>query len=96
MSYQPPAGPPPGRAAPKNQAAVGALVAGISGIVLELLCLFGFVFSIVAVVLGVVAMNQIHRSGGAQRGRKMALAGIILGGIGIAFIVTWRIVVYPD
>ena len=94
MSYQPPAGPPPGQAAPNNQMAVGALIAGIVGIVLGLLCGIGFIVSIVAVVLGVVAMNQINQSGGAQGGKNMALTGIILGGVGVALGILWRVVFF--
>ena len=40
--------------------------------------------SIVALVLGYSAKAQIDRSGGMETGRGMAIAGIVLGWIGIA------------
>ena len=44
--------------------------------------------SIVAIVLGFIARNQIEQSGGTQQGSGMALAGIILGfvWIGLSFV----------
>jgi Domain of unknown function (DUF4190) len=41
---------------------------------------------IVAIVLGYLALEQIDRSGGATTGRGMAVAGIILGWVGIALL----------
>ena len=41
---------------------------------------------IVAIVLGHVALDQIDRSGGAVTGRGMAVAGIVLGWIGIGLL----------
>lgn len=42
--------------------------------------------SILALVFGYVARKQIDESQGAQSGRGMAIAGIVLGWIGIAVI----------
>jgi predicted acyltransferase len=55
------------------------------GCVSFLLCL---VPSILAVVFGYVSKAQIDQSGGAQTGRGLAVAGIVLGwvGIGIALV----------
>jgi uncharacterized protein DUF4190/uncharacterized protein DUF1707 len=39
--------------------------------------------SVVAVVLGHVALKQINASGGRQSGRGMAIAGLVLGYLGI-------------
>lgn len=44
---------------------------------------FGFVGSIVAVVLGHIALSQIARSGGTQTGRTAALIGTGLGYFGV-------------
>lgn len=56
-----------------NGLAIAALVCGI---------LWGFGFlSIVALVLGIVAIGQTRSRG--QQGRGMAIAGVVLGGIGI-------------
>lgn len=72
MSYTPPAGPPPAANAPNNQLAVWSLVASCVG----LLCGIG---SIIGIVLGFVAKNQIKESGGTQGGDGLATAGIVIG-----------------
>jgi Domain of unknown function (DUF4190) len=59
-----------------NGLAVASMVVGIVWI-------WG-VGSILALVLGYTARTQIDRSGGTQTGRGMAIAGIVLGWIGIA------------
>jgi hypothetical protein len=70
--------PPPGIApGSTNGLAVAALVLGIVG---WIPCGFG---SLLAVVLGFVARSQIRDSRGRQGGDGLALAGIILGFIGI-------------
>jgi Domain of unknown function (DUF4190) len=43
--------------------------------------------SILALVFGYIAKSQIDRSGGTQSGRGMAIAGIVLGWIGVAVLV---------
>jgi uncharacterized membrane protein len=35
--------------------------------------------SILAIILGIVALRQIDRSGGAQKGRGFAMAGLVIG-----------------
>jgi hypothetical protein len=42
--------------------------------------------SILALVFGYVAKKQIDRSGSRQTGRGMAVAGIVLGWVGVAFL----------
>jgi len=62
-----------GRSAQKTSGmAIAALVCGILGV------------SAVAIILGFVALSQIKRSGGLEKGRGMALAGIILGFVWVA------------
>jgi hypothetical protein len=51
------------------------------------------IYSILALIFGLVSRSQIQRSGGTQGGSGMALAGIVLGTIGIALDVIWIIVV---
>ena len=73
--YGPPGyGPPPGYGwpPPTNTLAILALV-------------MAFVFSPVGLVLGVVARRQIRETG--EQGDGLALAGIIVGGIGTALAV---------
>jgi hypothetical protein len=60
---------------------VASLVLGIIG--LPVSCGIG---SIVAIVLGVIARNQIRASGGRETGDGMAKAGIILGIVSLAFV----------
>ena len=58
----------------------GANPCGILGV------LGGFL-SILGLIFGYVAKGQIDRSGGRYRGRGMAMAGIVLGWIGVAILV---------
>ena len=61
------------RAVPStNGLAITSMVLGILGI------------SIVAIVLGHVSLNQIKKSGDTQEGRGFAIAGLVLGYIGLA------------
>ena len=68
-----------------NGLAIASLVLGIAQI---FLCIIG---GILALVFGYISRRQIDESGGTQGGRGMAIAGIILGwigiGLGIAYIV---------
>lgn len=71
-----------------NSMAIGSLVASVIGVV-PFLC---GIASIVGVVLGIIALNQIKTSG--EGGRGMAIAGIAIGAVtflisvitGIAFL----------
>jgi hypothetical protein len=76
--WPPPYGYPP--SPPTNGKATTSLVLGICGI---LLC--PLVLSIPALVLGYQARSEIDASGGASGGRGMAVAGIVLGWIGLVF-----------
>jgi hypothetical protein len=64
----------------------------IASMVLGIVWVFGL-GSILAVIFGFVARRQIRRSGGRQTGGGMALAGIILGFVGIASLVLWIVLV---
>ena len=83
MSYTPPPGQPPS-AAPNNQLAVGSIIASAIG-------LFCGIGSIIGIVLGVVAKNQIKASNGTQGGDNLATIGIVLGAVGIALSLLWRV-----
>jgi Domain of unknown function (DUF4190) len=80
-------GPPPGTiypgapssAPPTSGLAVAALVTG-----LFFWCCA--IPGIVAIVLGHIALEQIDDSGGVTRGRGMAIAGIVLGWVGIGIV----------
>jgi hypothetical protein len=59
--------------------AIAALVLGIIGV----FACFTFVPSLLAFIFGLVAAKQIKRSGGATTGKGLALAGWILGLVGM-------------
>ncbi len=61
-----------------NQKATWALILGILG---PLCC--GIFTAIPALILGIMARKEIDASGGSQSGRGMAIAGIVLGIVGI-------------
>lgn len=66
----------PVQAAGTNGLAIASLVLGI-------LWLY-WLGSLLAVVFGHIALGQIRRAGGPQSGRGLALAGVILGWVGLA------------
>ena len=76
-----PGGPPQGgvgRVAETNGLAIASLVLGI-------VWLMGL-GSILALIFGYVAKSQIDRSGGWQTGRGLAIAGIVLGWVGVGLV----------
>jgi hypothetical protein len=81
---QPPSGnwPPPHQpwapAPPTNGKATTALVLGICGVML-----FPILLSVPALVLGYQARREIDSSNGASGGRGQAIAGIVLGWVGL-------------
>lgn len=70
--------PPPVRVR-TNGLAIASLVSGVL-----FLTAFG---AVLAVIFGHIALGQIKRSGGWQRGNGMAVAGLVLGYAGVAVIV---------
>ena len=72
-------GGPPGTYQPQtNGMAIASLIFGILG----LLILYG-IGAVLALVFGYVARGQIKRSQGQQTGNGLALAGIVMGWIGV-------------
>src|SRR3954467_10119802 len=63
---------------PTSGAATASLVLGICGLVV---C--PFVCSVLALVFGYQAREQIDESGGQLGGRSSAVAGIVLGWVGV-------------
>lgn len=78
MTQQPERSPAPAEWRPQttNGFAVASLVLGIVW--------FWGIGSILALVFGYVAKSQIDQSRGAEGGRGMAIAGIVLGWVGVA------------
>ena len=71
--------------------ATGSLVTGIVGLVLFWFPIVGVVLSILATIFGHVGKRRIDRSGGVRGGRGMAIAGLIMGWIGIGLFVLFVI-----
>jgi Domain of unknown function (DUF4190) len=92
----PPPGPGPGQpyvphgGSQTNGLAITSLVLGIGGFFIS--CL-GLVAWILALVFGYRARTQIDETGGEQKGRGMAVAGIVLGWVGIGLSVLALIVI---
>ena len=89
MNGQPPPVPPVPPAAQVTPApsktsglAIASLVLGILG----LTCLLPILGPILALVFGIVALNQIGKSKGNLTGQGKAIAGLILGGVGLVMI----------
>ncbi len=71
------------QAPPTNGKAIAALVLGITW-----LCGIG---SILALVFGYSAKSEIEESGGTQQGSGFAIAGIVLGWIGVAGLILYAL-----
>jgi hypothetical protein len=78
--------PPPAQTVPAgvqparwNAFAIAALVLGIIWIY--------WIGSILALVFGYIAKSQIEESGGREQGMGLAIAGIVLGWVGVAILV---------
>ena len=61
--------------------AIFSLICGILFIILPV--------SIVAVIFGYIALSEIRKSPGRWKGRGLAITGIVLGYVGVAFIVAF-------
>lgn len=64
---------------------VGTNGFAIASLVLGIVWAMG-IGSILALVFGYIGKSQIDESGGDQTGRGLAIAGIVLGWIGVAFL----------
>ena len=71
--------PPAAAARPSSTSAILSLIAGILG-----LTLFPVLGSILALVAGYAARSEIRAADGALGGEGLAIAGIVLGWIGVA------------
>ena len=73
---------PPGAVGPAPVPTVNGFA--VAALVLGLCCWCGSIPGILAVIFGYVALGQIARSEGRQKGRGLAIAGIVLGWIAVA------------
>lgn len=72
-AQQPPYG-QPGFGAPQQQTTNPLAIAAL------VMCV---IFSPVALILGIIALNQINASGGMQKGKTFAWIGIVWGALGL-------------
>ena len=66
------------QAPPTNGLAIASMVLGILWI--------WWIGSLLALIFGYVALNQIRASAGTQGGRGMAIAGVVLGWVGVGML----------
>jgi hypothetical protein len=94
-SWQPPPPPSvyPGRQQ-QNGLATASMILGVIGLFTGLFC-FGPIPGIAALILGVIALNQINRSPQTSTGKPLAMVGMITGGLSIlvygAIFIAWII-----
>jgi hypothetical protein len=84
-------GPGFGGAQPQSTS-VMAIISLVTGI-LSIICCGSFIFGIAAVILGFLGRKEINESNGAKKGAGMAMAGLILGAVGIAVSLLYWILV---
>ena len=71
--------------------AIASLVVAVLGLPLSCCYGFGVILSIVALVLGLVALSGIKRSAGAVQGRGLALTGVVLSIVNIVLVIVLAI-----
>jgi Domain of unknown function (DUF4190) len=77
---------PPYPAAPhNNRVAIAALVCGVAQFVLGLLIVGNIVLAIPAIICGAIGLKQTRQRG--ESGRGMAIAGLVLGILGVVYFV---------
>jgi hypothetical protein len=71
--------------------AIASLVVAVLGLPLNCCYGFGVILSIVALVLGLVALSGIKRSAGAVQGRGLAITGVVLSIVNIVLVLVLAI-----
>lgn len=61
-----------------------AIISLVTGI-LSIICCGSFIFGIAALILGFLGRKEINESDGAKKGAGLAMAGLILGAVGVVF-----------
>jgi hypothetical protein len=79
-------GPPPGAIYPGASTTTKVSGLAVASLVTGLFFWCCAIPGIVSIVLGHLALEDIENSGGAKSGRGMAVAGIVLGWVGIAIV----------
>jgi hypothetical protein len=83
----------PGGSGGTSGLAIASLILGIVSLPMGCFAAFGLLCSVPAVITGVMARRNIRDSGGRVGGDGLALAGIITGGLGIAWALLWTILI---
>jgi hypothetical protein len=76
---------------PSNRVAVAALVCGIGQFVLGLLLVGNILLAVPAIICGAIALKQTRLRG--ERGRSMAITGLVLGILGVVYFAAVLIVI---
>jgi len=79
-------GPPPGAIYPGASTTPRVSGLAVASLVTGLFFWFCAIPGIVSIVLGHIALEGIESSSGAKTGRGMAIAGIVLGWVGIGLV----------
>lgn len=70
-----------------NGMAIASMVLGIVSIPLSCCCYTGVIPGILAIIFGIISTKDIKKSLGNQKGEGMALAGLILGAVGLLLVI---------
>lgn len=66
--------------APRNNPmAVAGMIMGIISVTVAICCCYGLPFNVLAIIFSLVGLSQIKADPYNQRGRGMAIAGLVLG-----------------
>ncbi len=71
-----------------NGMAIASMVLGISG---PFFCAFGGIGSLVGLILGIIALNQINKNPNLE-GKGMAVAGVVLNALSLLGIIIFIII----
>ena len=66
-----------------NSFAIAGMSLGIFSLVVSCCCFGGLPFNVLGLIFSVIALNQIKKSNPPQKGREMAVAGIVLSVISL-------------
>lgn len=86
----------PGGLAKNNGMAIAGLVLGIVGVIFGIIPFLWYIAipaAILALVFGYVGRKQISDARGMQTGKGMTTAAIVLGWVGVGFVILWMILV---
>jgi polyferredoxin len=82
----------PGPAAKNNPMAVTGMIMGILSITC-VWCCYGLPFNLLGIIFSAIALSQIQKSPTTQKGRGMAIAGLVLAILGVILGVVFALMV---